>query len=261
MSNTKPLTAEDIFNDKSRLVKWPYDMDTEFLDKESAVESMQLYSDRQCIAKDAEIEKQVKNMWDIQSRLDEAVDMLKKLKACLGVLRRSMTAHPDCTEDSEFEGFANLAQDHEELADDLLPRLTSQVILDNSPTPMSETSEKCDHKNIKSGFHGMHAYHLCTDCNTDLNAPEPESPWISVQERLPELTEPEYWYNDDNVREVWRQNDHATVLAFCKHRGPFKAQYDERGWSERAKSSIDSTVNPTHWMPLPAPPSLIKCDA
>lgn len=55
MSNTKPLTAEDIFNDKSRLVKWPYDMDTEFLDKESAVESMQLYSDRQCIAKDAEI--------------------------------------------------------------------------------------------------------------------------------------------------------------------------------------------------------------
>lgn len=78
--------------------------------------------------------------------------------------------------------------------------------------------------------------------------------WISVKERLPERNEPLIGYNDDDVQEVMMDNFEATVLAYSKDRGCFKAKLHSWGWSEVAKNSIDSTVEVTHWMPLPSPP-------
>lgn len=77
--------------------------------------------------------------------------------------------------------------------------------------------------------------------------------WISVNDRLPELTEPFMMYNDENIREVAWENDHVHVLAFDPEKGIVKAQRDKRGWSEVSSCSI-SGLNPTHWQPLPAPP-------
>lgn len=97
----------------------------------------------------------------------------------------------------------------------------------------------------------------CPDCCNPSNnlSSEKESPWISVEDRLPECTEPAMWYNDQNVHEVMFENDHAIVWAFNDELGVFKAKYSGRGyWSEISSISIKGSVKPTYWMPLPAPP-------
>lgn len=77
--------------------------------------------------------------------------------------------------------------------------------------------------------------------------------WISVEDRLPELTEPLIGYNDDNIQEVFIENYEVTVLAYEPTLGVFKARRNDRGWYEI--SSISSKgVNPTHWKYLPKPP-------
>lgn len=44
--------------------------------------------------------------------LDEMFETLKMAKSNISRLQNSMMAHPDCTTGSEFEDYANLAQDH-----------------------------------------------------------------------------------------------------------------------------------------------------
>lgn len=39
---------------------------------------------------------------------------LEKAKSTICTLKRSMMAHPDCTEDSEFDGFTDMAQEVED---------------------------------------------------------------------------------------------------------------------------------------------------
>lgn len=81
--------------------------------------------------------------------------------------------------------------------------------------------------------------------------------WIDVNERLPELTLPLTWWDDDtNQREVIIPNHHAHVLAYNQTLGVYKAEYDRSGWKEISSRSIVGTkeTNPTHWKPLPEPP-------
>lgn len=82
-------------------------------------------------------------------------------------------------------------------------------------------------------------------------------PWVSVDDRLPELTEPFMAYNDQGVREVWFENDHIIVLGYNPKIGIFKAKLDRHtGWSEVSTLSINGTIKPTHWMPLPELPKV-----
>lgn len=74
--------------------------------------------------------------------------------------------------------------------------------------------------------------------------------WVNLSEALPECTEPSYWYNDENVREIDCENDHATVLAFNEAKGIYLAKYNRRGaWSEIASfgSSTAGESIPSHW--------------
>jgi hypothetical protein len=64
--------------------------------------------------------------------------------------------------------------------------------------------------------------------------------WISVDDRLPEITTP--------------------VLVYCKVYGRFIATYEDIGAGAKWGNWKDSNGNlgilpPTHWMPLPEPPS------
>lgn len=79
--------------------------------------------------------------------------------------------------------------------------------------------------------------------------------WISVNDRLPELTEQVYWYNDDNERVPWEGRFEIHVLGYDPERGRCMAHYDGVLWSEVAKFGTSSCVNITHWMPLPPEPS------
>lgn len=84
---------------------------------------------------------------------------------------------------------------------------------------------------------------------------KPASPWISIEERLPELTEPATWFNGETgLRESYRENDHATVWAYNPEMGAFKAEFSGKRWVEKSSTSIRGDVKPTHWMPIPAPP-------
>lgn len=81
-----------------------------------------------------------------------------------------------------------------------------------------------------------------------------ENDWVSVDDRLPELTEPLMWYNDDNILEVGIENYKATVLAFHPQAGIYKAVLTKAtGWSEISTVS-NRALLPTHWRPLPATP-------
>ena len=69
--------------------------------------------------------------------------------------------------------------------------------------------------------------------------------WIPVTERLPELlTEVLGWHPADRVR------------AWFRHSGqPLNAPYWEQ-WEPQDRECDDCNVKaPTHWMPLPAPPT------
>lgn len=94
--------------------------------------------------------------------------------------------------------------------------------------------------------------------------PIPEQPvrevddWVSVDERLPELTEPLTWWDDEtNQRDVIIPNHHAIVLAYNLELGVYKAKLEGKMWSEISSRSIVSTKEtiPTHWKPLPQPPA------
>lgn len=81
------------------------------------------------------------------------------------------------------------------------------------------------------------------------------SKWISVDERLPELTEPLTWWNDDTgKREVLKENVKATVLAYHPEIGTFKAEYQPGNWTVIAPNYYNGTYQPTHWQPLPNSP-------
>mgnify|MGYP001547763830 FL=1 len=76
-----------------------------------------------------------------------------------------------------------------------------------------------------------------------------DSRWIPVSERLPELlTEVLGWHPDDRVRAWFRHS--GTVQG-----GPRKGVYWE-SWTPQDRECDDCNVKePTHWMPLPEPPS------
>lgn len=81
-----------------------------------------------------------------------------------------------------------------------------------------------------------------------------QTKWISVDERLPELTEPLMGYNDDDVLEVMLENYQIHVLGYDPEIGWFKAQLTKRGWREVSSISTRASVKPTHWAPAPQPP-------
>lgn len=80
--------------------------------------------------------------------------------------------------------------------------------------------------------------------------------WISVKDRLPELTEPLTWFNDETkMQEVMIKNFKVTVLAWDPEIGVMKAELRKDGrWIEISSISSKSTINVTHWMTLPEPP-------
>jgi hypothetical protein len=73
--------------------------------------------------------------------------------------------------------------------------------------------------------------------------------WIPVSDRLPELlTEVLGWHPDDRVRAWFRHS--GTVQG-----GPRKGVYWE-SWTPQDRECDDCEVDaPSHWMPLPEPPS------
>lgn len=86
--------------------------------------------------------------------------------------------------------------------------------------------------------------------------PAQEREWIPVSERLPELTEQVYWYNDDNEQVPWDGKFERHVIGWNSERGLFMAHYDGYRWAEVAKFGISTLVIPTHWQPLPQPPKI-----
>lgn len=81
--------------------------------------------------------------------------------------------------------------------------------------------------------------------------------WVSVDERLPELTEPLTWWDDEtNQRDVIIPNHHAIVIAYNPELGVYKAKLEGKMWSEISSRSTVSTKEtiPTHWKPLPGSP-------
>jgi len=73
--------------------------------------------------------------------------------------------------------------------------------------------------------------------------------WISVKERLPELmTEVLGWHKADRVRAWFRHS--GTVQG-----GPMAGNRWE-AWSPQDRECDDCEVDaPSHWMPLPEPPT------
>jgi len=73
--------------------------------------------------------------------------------------------------------------------------------------------------------------------------------WIPVTERMPTLmTEVLGWHPADRVRAWFRHS--GTVQG-----GPRQGTYWEQ-WSPQDRECDDCDVDePTHWMPLPAPPT------
>lgn len=51
---------------------------------------------------------------------DEMVEMLQSAQSTIGRIRRSISIHPDCTENSEFADYVNLAHESEEKIEKLL---------------------------------------------------------------------------------------------------------------------------------------------
>lgn len=54
---------------------------------------------------------------------DELVEALKAAKSFIGKLRRSISVHPDCEENSEFEDYAFIAQTTEDNIEQVLSKL------------------------------------------------------------------------------------------------------------------------------------------
>lgn len=80
--------------------------------------------------------------------------------------------------------------------------------------------------------------------------------WISVDEELPELTEPSTWFNDETQqREVRKENTHATVQAYHSELGYIKAVYDGIRWCEIATRYVGGITPPIWWQPLPSAPT------
>ena len=89
-------------------------------------------------------------------------------------------------------------------------------------------------------------------------SPSP-SGWIEIGPgcQMPEYTERHKWFNDETgQREEYGEPAFQIVLAYNEELGIFKAKYEKHGrWSEISSCSINGTVKPTHWMPLPSPPT------
>ena len=55
---------------------------------------------------------------------DEMFEILKETERIMSSLRLSMSAHPDCVEDSEFSDYVSLADEQEKKITDLLTKIT-----------------------------------------------------------------------------------------------------------------------------------------
>lgn len=51
----------------------------------------------------------------MKTKENELKLLLKEAKETIGMLKRSMLVHPDCTEDSEFDVMTDAAQEMDEL--------------------------------------------------------------------------------------------------------------------------------------------------
>lgn len=79
--------------------------------------------------------------------------------------------------------------------------------------------------------------------------------WISVKDRLPELTEQVYWYNDENERVPWEGKFETHVLVYEPNGGIMKAKLSTLcDWQEIGTHYSNGTIKPSHWMPLPPIP-------
>jgi hypothetical protein len=84
------------------------------------------------------------------------------------------------------------------------------------------------------------------------------SGWIEIKPgcEMPEYTERHQWFNDETGQlEEYGEPAFQIVLAYNEEIGVFKAKYEKHGrWSEISSCSINGTVKPTHWQPLPLIP-------
>lgn len=95
----------------------------------------------------------------------------------------------------------------------------------------------------------------CDVINNLQNAPsvtdvEPTQKWISVKDRLPELT----WQaeSDDFLIDY---SEYVVVLSEGRNRSPKIGSYVREGLRERWEDKdYDPIHDVTHWMPLPEPP-------
>lgn len=72
----------------------------------------------QCYGEDAESNS------NLVMAAPEMFEMLKEAKSTIQSLRLSMSAHPDCEENSEFADYVNLADEKETKIEQLLTKIT-----------------------------------------------------------------------------------------------------------------------------------------
>lgn len=83
----------------------------------------------------------------------------------------------------------------------------------------------------------------------------PPMEWVKVEDRLPELTETAYWYDDNDVKQVRENKEHALVLGFSPSIGRYMAKYSKSwGWEQIGPHGTIRVPDTTEWQPLPPSP-------
>lgn len=76
------------------------------------------------------------------------------------------------------------------------------------------------------------------------------SEWISVDDRLPDLSEKPNWMRSEEVIVATRKG--SVMHAFWSSNGYAKTERGRRPRWERGDRILEADI--THWMPLPEPP-------